>query len=143
MYMTKEIWANLPVKNIERSVAFFSQLGFEKNNRFPFTETMASFFIGEKKFVIMLFRDDVLAGFSANKVADTTAGTEVLFSIDAESKEEVDQMLQKAADAGGTIYAQGGEKDGWMYGGGFIDLDGHRWNLLHMDFSKMPGNPSA
>lgn len=48
-------------------------------------------------------------------------------------------MLQKAEDAGGTIYAHGGEKDGWMYGGGFVDLDGRRWNLLYMDFSKMKG----
>ena len=136
--MTKEIWVNLPVKNIEKSVAFFSAMGFIKNERFPFTATMASFFVGEKKFVVMLFTEEVLASFSANKVSDTSVGTEVLFSLDAESKEEVDEMLQKAEAAGGKIYAKGGEKDGWMYGGGFIDLDGHRWNLLYMDFSKMP-----
>ena len=135
--MTKEIWVNLPVKNIEKSVAFFSAIGFIKNERFPFTDTMASFLIGEKKFVMMLFTEDLLEGYSANKVSDTNAGTEILFSIDAESKEEVDEMLQKAVAAGGKIYAKGGEKDGWMYGGGFVDLDGHRWNLLHMDFSKM------
>ncbi|TKB99469.1 VOC family protein [Pedobacter cryotolerans] len=136
--MTKEIWANLPVANINKSVEFFTKMGFEKNERFPFTDTMASFFIGEKsRFVMMLFRNDVIEGFCGNKVSDTSKGTEVLFSIDAESPQEVDQMLQKAEDAGGTIYAHGGEKDGWMYGGGFIDLDGHRWNLLHMDFSKM------
>jgi len=138
--MTKEIWANLPVANIDKSVEFFTKMGFKKNERFPFTDTMASFFIGEKsRFVMMLFRNDVLEGFSGNKVSDTSNGTEVLFSIDAESPTEVDEMLQKAEAAGGTIYAQGGEKDGWMYGGGFVDLDGHRWNLLHMDFSKMNG----
>ncbi|MFA6277854.1 MAG: VOC family protein [Pedobacter sp.] len=135
--MTKDIWINLPVKNINKSVAFFTQMGFTLNERNPITETMASFFIGDRKLVLMLFRDDVLAGFSGNKVADTTVGTEVLFSIDAESPQEVDQMLQKAEDAGGKIYANGGEKDGWMYGGGFIDVDGHRWNVLYMDFSKM------
>ena len=135
--MTKDIWINLPVKNINKSVAFFTQMGFTLNERNPITETMASFFIGDRKLVLMLFRDDVLAGFSGNKVADTTVGTEVLFSIDAESPLEVDQMLQKAEDAGGKIYANGGEKDGWMYGGGFIDVDGHRWNVLYMDFSKM------
>jgi predicted lactoylglutathione lyase len=137
--MTKEIWANLPVTNVSKSVEFFSKMGFEKNERFPFTDTMASFFIGEKsRFVMMLFRNDVIEGFCGNKVSDTSKGTEVLFSIDAESPVEVDEMLQKAEAAGGKIYAQGGEKDGWMYGGGFIDLDGHRWNLLHMDFSKLP-----
>ncbi|WP_316772069.1 VOC family protein [Pedobacter frigiditerrae] len=136
--MTKEIWANLPVADISRSVEFFSKMGFKKNERFPFSDTMASFFIGEKsKFVMMLFRNDIIEGFCGNKISDTSKGTEVLFSIDAESPAEVDEMLQKAEDAGGKIYAKGGEKDGWMYGGGFIDLDGHRWNLLHMDFSKM------
>lgn len=136
--MTKEIWANLPVDNISKSVEFFTKMGFEKNDKFPFTDTMASFFIGAKsRFVMMLFRNDVLEGFCGNKISDTSKGTEVLFSIDAESPAEVDEMLQKAEDAGGKIYAKGGEKDGWMYGGGFIDLDGHRWNLLHMDFSKM------
>ncbi|RZL32343.1 MAG: extradiol dioxygenase, partial [Pedobacter sp.] len=55
--MTKEIWANLPVANISKSVEFFNRMGFEKNERFPFTDTMASFFIGEKsRFVMMLFR---------------------------------------------------------------------------------------
>ena len=135
--MTKEIWANLPVADIEKSVAFFTKLGFERNEKFPFTATMASFFVGAKsRFVMMLFKNEVLENFSGNKISDTSKGTEVLFSIDAESKEEVDEMLQKAEDAGGTIYARGGEKDGWMYGGGFVDLDGHRWNLLYMDFSK-------
>ena len=135
--MTKEIWVNLPVKDINKSVAFFTKLGFRPNVKFPFTETMASFFIGEKNFVMMLFTDSVIEDFCQNKISDTSKGTEVLFSIDAESPKEVDEMLQKAVNAGGTIYAEGGEKDGWMYGGGFVDLDGHRWNLLYMDFSKM------
>ncbi len=135
--MTKEIWFNLPVTNIQKSVDFFTKLGFTPNTRFPFTDSMASFFIGEKKVVMMLFINEQIAEFSGNKVADTTLGTEVLFSIDAESPQEVDEMLKKAEDAGGRIYAHGGEKDGWMYGGGFIDLDGHRWNLLYMDFTKM------
>lgn len=135
--MTKEIWVNLPVSNIQKSVDFFSKLGFRKNEKFPFTDTMASFFIGEKNFVMMLFTNEIIEGFCSNKISDTSKGTEVLFSIDAESPAEVDELLQKAEAAGGKIYAKGGEKDGWMYGGGFIDLDGHRWNLLHMDFNKM------
>ena len=138
--MTKEIWVNLPVKNIANSVAFFKELGFTENNsRFAFTDTMASFFIGEKNFVLMLFTEEIIAGFASHPISDTAKGTEVLFSLDAESKEEVDEMLVKAEKAGGKIYAKGGEKDGWMYGGGFVDLDGHRWNLLYMDFSKLPG----
>lgn len=136
--MTKEIWINLPVADIKRSVAFFTQIGFSLNQNQPVTDNMASFLVGEKKFVLMLFTKDLFEGFSNHQIADTNKGTEVLFSIDAESKEEVDALLQKAEDAGGKIYAKGGEKDGWMYGGGFIDPDGHRWSVLYMDFSKLP-----
>lgn len=136
--MTKEFWFNLPVKDIRKSVDFFTEIGFSLNTHNPVTDTMACFFIGEKKVVMMLFREDILAGFSDHQIADTTKGTEVLFSIDAESPDAVNELLQKAEKAGGKIYAKGGEKDGWMYGGGFVDLDGHRWNILHMDFRKMP-----
>lgn len=136
--MTKEIWINLPVDDIKRSVAFFTQIGFSLNENQPVTDNMASLLVGEKKFVLMLFTKDLFKGFCSHQIADTNAGTEVLFSIDAENKEEVDALLQKAEDAGGSIYAKGGEKDGWMYGGGFIDPDGHRWSVLYMDFSKLP-----
>ena len=62
---------------------------------------------------------------------------EVLLSIGADSREEVDQLAKKAAEAGVTVFSEpGGE--GWMYGAGFADLDGHRWNVLYMDGSRMP-----
>jgi uncharacterized protein len=60
-----------------------------------------------------------------------------LLSFDAESKEVVDEMLEKAVKAGGTIYGEPHDQ-GWMYGAGFTDLDGHRWNVLYMDMSNMP-----
>lgn len=60
-----------------------------------------------------------------------------MFSIDAASPEEVDEMVRKAVNAGGTVYGEPGYKDGWMYSAGFADLDGHRWNLLYMDMDKM------
>jgi predicted lactoylglutathione lyase len=47
-------------------------------------------------------------------------------------------MVQKAVKAGGSIYGEPGYSQGWMYGAGFADLDGHRWNVLYMDMSKMP-----
>src|SRR5690606_1799833 len=102
-----EFWFNLPVKNIRKSVDFFTEMGFILNPHNPVTDTMASFFIGEKKVVMMLFREDILAGFSGNQIADTTKGTEVLFSIDAESPDAVNVLLQKAEKAGGYIYAKG------------------------------------
>ena len=138
--MTKEMWINLPVKDINRSKAFFTKLGFSINEQRSNAE-LASLVIGEKKNLgVNLFRDSIFETFSKNKIADAKQGTEVLFSIGAESREEVDEMLRKAVDAGGTVFSESQEKDGWMYGCGFADLDGHRWNALFMDMSKMPKN---
>ena len=86
----------------------------------------------------MLFKEAVFNGFTKNKAADTSQGTEVLISIDAESRDEVDEMAKKAATSGGTVFSQPAESQGWMYGCGFSDPDGHRWNVLFMDMTKPP-----
>jgi uncharacterized protein len=86
----------------------------------------------------MLFPKDVFKNFTQNEIADTKKGTEVLINIDAQSKIEVDEMAKKVRVAGGRIFAEPGESQGWMYGLGFEDLDGHRWIMLYMDMSKMP-----
>ena len=63
--------------------------------------------------------------------------SEILISIDAENKGEVDALAKKVEEAGGTVFAPPAESQGWMYGCAFADLDGHRWNSLFMDFSKL------
>jgi len=136
--MTKQIWFNLPVKNVAKSRAFFTALGFKLNEHFGNNDNMTSFLIGEHNICLMLCDESTFKGFTKNEIIDTKKGTEVLFSIDAESRAEVDEITQKAEKAGGKIFAEPGENQGWMYGSGFCDLDGHRWNVLYMDFSKMP-----
>lgn len=136
--MIKQFWLNLPVKNIKKSKEFFGKLGFQFNTQHGNTDTSASLLVGEKNVVVMLFEEPAFKGFTNNEIADTTRGTEVLLSIDAQSKEEVDQMAQKAIDAGGKSTHKPGEMQGWMYGCMFSDIDGHRWNVLYMDMSKMP-----
>ena len=137
--MTKEFWINLPVKDVKKSKEFFSKLGFSLNPRFSNSDEMAGLLIGDKNFNVMLFSESAFKNFTGNAIADTKQGTEVLLNIDAESREEVDEMVKKAVNAGGTanIKAQG-EGQGWMYGANFADLDGHLWNVLYMDMSKMP-----
>jgi len=134
--MTKEIWINLPVKNVQRTIDFFTKVGFTLNAHAPKSDTMASFKIGQKDFVVNFFTEAVFNSFTPFKMANLENSTACLISIDAESIVEVDEILAKAEAAGAYIYAKGGEKDGWMYGGGFTDLDGHKWNVLFMDFSK-------
>ena len=136
--MTKDLWINLPVKDLAKSKEFFTQLGFSFNTKYGNTDVSAGLVIGTKNIVVMLFAESAFEKFTKNKITDTKQSTEVLFSIDAESREEVDEIAKKVVKAGGTIYGQPGENQGWMYGCGFCDLDEHRWNVLYMDFSKMP-----
>ncbi|WP_149276536.1 VOC family protein [Pareuzebyella sediminis] len=136
----KTIWLNLPVKNVQRSKDFFKAIGFRENPMHRNAEHLASFLIGDNDFVMMLFPEADFIGFTNNKVSDTLKGTEVLLNIDAQSRSEVDEMAKKVLAAGGEIYAEPGEAQGWMYAFGFKDVDGHRWSMLYMDMGKMPQN---
>lgn len=135
--MAKQIWLNLPVKNVAKAKDFFWKIGFSFNEQHD-TSTSTCMLVGEGNFVIMLFEDSLFESFSKNKITDTQSGSEVLISIDAESAAEVDELIEKVKKAGGNVFAPPGESQGWMYGAGFADLDGHRWNVLYMDFSKLP-----
>jgi uncharacterized protein len=137
--MTKQFWLNLPVKNLAKSKTFFTSLGFKFSEGPGSTDTSAPLLLGEKNVVVMLFEEPAFKGFTNNSIADTTKGTEVLMSIDAESKEEVDDITAKAVKAGGSSDHKPHEMSGFMYGSLFSDLDGHRWNVLYMDTTKMKG----
>ena len=133
----KQFWINLPVKNIEKSKAFFTSLGFTFNTQYGNGPNSACMLIGEKNVACMLF-DEPSFKQCISGAAISTNTTEVLLSIDAQSKEEVDEMVAKAIAAGGQSNHTPSEMKGWMYGCVFSDLDGHRWNILYMDMSKMP-----
>jgi predicted lactoylglutathione lyase len=136
--MTKDLWINLPVKDVKKSKDFFTKLGFSFDTKYGNTEHSAGMTVGSKKIVFMLFAESMFKGFINNSVTDSKQSNEVLFSFDAESRAEVDEMAKKVTAAGGTLYAKPAENQGWMYGFAFIDPDGHRWNMLYMDMSKMP-----
>lgn len=134
--MTKQIWLNLPVKNVAKAKDFFWKIGFSFNEQHD-TPSSTCMVVGEGHFVVMLFEEMLFSSFSQNGLTDTKLSSEVLISIDAESREEVDELAKKVTEAGGTVFAAPAESQGWMYGCGFADLDGHRWNVLYMDFSKL------
>ncbi len=136
--MIENLWLNLPVKDLAKSVAFFTKIGFSPNPGPGNSEQSASFLIGEKKIVLMLFAQEVFSGFTQHALCDTTKGSEVLFSLGVSSREQVDEIADRARSAGGIIFGAPKESQGFMYGCGFCDPDGHRWNVLFMDLSKMP-----
>ena len=136
--MSRELWLNLPVREPERAKEFYKQIGFRLNEQYVSQDSSFSFFVGDNQVVLMLFPESTFRGFTGNAVADSGQGTEVLFSLGANSRDEVDDLALKAERAGGTIFSKPGEQGGWLYGCGFADPDGHRWNALYMDMSKMP-----
>ena len=135
--MTKQIWLNLPVKDVAKAKDFFWKIGFSFNEQHD-TPSSTCMVVGEGNFVVMLFEESLFAGFSQNKLTDTQSSSEILISIDAESAAEVDELAEKVREAGGNVFAPPAENQGWMYGCAFADLDGHRWNVLFMDFNKLP-----
>ena len=135
--MPKQIWLNLPVNDALQSKDFFTKIGFQFLEERT-TKDSACMLVGESNFVVMLFAKEMFQNFIKHNITDTTTSSEILLSIDAKSREEVDVLQQNVIDAGGTIFSEAAENQGWMYGMGFCDLDGHRWNVLYMDFEKMP-----
>jgi predicted lactoylglutathione lyase len=135
----KQFWINLPVKDVKRSKEFFSKMGFRFNTQYGDNPNSASLLLGEKGVVVMLFDEPTFKSFTNRDVTDTCQSAEILLSVDAQSKEDVDEMARKAVEYGGTSDHQPKEMSGWMYGCVFADPDGHRWNVLYMDMSKMPG----
>ena len=135
--MTKQIWLNLPVKEVAKSKAFFAKIGFSFNEQYA-TPQSTCLSVGDTNFPVMLFEEAIFESFVQNKITDTQSSSEVLISIDAESREEVDEFAKKVEEVGGVVFSKPAEIQGWMYGCGFENLDGHRWNMLYMDFSKVP-----
>ena len=136
--MLQDIWLNLPVKDLAKSISFFTEIGFARTLGPGNSDHSASFTIGEQKVVLMLFAQDVFSGFTRNALSNTTEGTEVLFSLGAQSREQVDDIAKRAKLAGGVVFAEPEESNRFMYGCGFCDPDGHRWNMLYMDQARMP-----
>jgi len=126
--MKAKIWANLGVKNVEKSRAFYTKLGFEKNAGRE-SDELASFLFGEDNFVIHFFKEDSLKKGMKGELADLSKGNEVIFTISAETKEEVDNWAVRVKDAGGSVFSPPEEFQG-MYGCAFADPDGHKFNIL-------------
>jgi uncharacterized protein len=136
--MIHKLWINLPVKNVAASVNFFTQLGFEFNTEHSIEEQSACMIIGTSNTVVMLFEEQLFNKFSGNENGSVNNGASALFSFDAESNTEIDTLAQKVTKAGGKVYSPPSAVQGWMYGFGFADLDGHKWNALYMNMNNIP-----
>ncbi|MGI8783494.1 MAG: VOC family protein [Acidobacteriota bacterium] len=128
--MATKIFVNLPVKNLNKSVEFFTRLGFKFNPQF--TDETATCMIVAEDISVMLLTEEKFKAFTPKTICDATKSTEVLVCLSSESRQKVDEMVRKAVAAGGTTYNEP-QDHGVMYGHGFQDLDGHIWELMYMD----------
>ncbi len=129
----QELWLNLPVKDLQKSKTFFESLGFQTTREAP---GMLGFTIGQVP--VMMVAEPDFEKFTLFQVSDTKKGSELLISVDAPDRTYVDDMAKKVKAAGGEVFAEAANVQGWMYGMGFADLDGHRWNIIYMDWENMP-----
>ena len=131
--MATKVFINLPVKDLEKSKTFFQGLGYSFNPQFS-DEKAACMIVSDSIFV-QLLKQEYFQTFTKKPVSDAQKSTEVLIALDANSREEVQQIVAKAKELGGTIYAEPADH-GWMYQHSFADLDGHQWEFGYMDMTQ-------
>lgn len=135
--MNKQIFVNLPVKDLDRAKTFFSSLGFTFNAQF--TDDKAACMVVAENIYVMLLVESFFQTFTGNKaIADAREVTEVLVCLSCQSREDVDALVAKAVAAGGRIPREP-QDHGFMYGHSFEDLDGHIWELAYMDETAVSG----
>ena len=136
--MPRQLFVNLPVKDLDRSVKFFTALGFEFNPQFT-DENATCMIIGQDCYAMLLV-EKYFATFTDKPVADANKGAEVINAIGLDSREEVDAVAAKALSLGATL-PEDAEDHGFMYQHGFEDLDGHIWALTYI--AEMPAQQPA
>jgi hypothetical protein len=132
------IFVNLAVDDLDRSVEFFTELGFTFDQRF--TDETATAMIVNDQAVVMLLVKDRFADFTKKQLVDSTSQTEAIVALSAESREDVDDFTEKALAAGGSQANDPIEMD-FMYGRSFQDPDGHQWEIIWMDPSALEQAP--
>ena len=135
--MSRQLYVNLPIRDMERTKAFFASLGFSFNPQFT-NDKGACMMIGDNSFVMLLV-ESFFQGFTNKPIADATKSTEAILCLSCSSRAEVDELVRKALAAGGTA-PQPPQDHGFMYGHGFTDLDGHAWELVYMDPAAAPSS---
>ncbi len=126
----KKIWSNLSVNDLERTTKFYTELGFKSNGN---SKELTSFFVGEDNFIMHFFLKDILKINIKGEIADSQNVNEVVFTLSAESKDQVDNWEKEVERAGGKIISKPEEFGKGYYGFIFADPDGHRFNVFFME----------
>ena len=128
--MPTKIFVNLPVRDLQRSIDFFTRLGYRFNQQF--TDETATCMIITDDIFAMLLTEEKFKSFTPKEICDAKKYSEVLVALSFDSRAEVDAIVRKAVSAGGTTYNEP-QDHGFMYAHGFQDPDGHIWEVFYMD----------
>jgi predicted lactoylglutathione lyase len=135
----RKLFVNLAVEDLDRSVGFFTGLGFTFDPQFT-DESATCMVVGGDAFVMLLVRDR-FRDFTKKQLADSTAQTEAIIAVSAESRDEVDRLVETALGSGGSPANEPMDL-GFMYGRSFNDPDGHLWEVVWMNPDGMPEHTS-
>jgi predicted lactoylglutathione lyase len=133
--MATQVFVNFPVKDLDKSKAFFSQLGYTFNPQF--TDEKAACMVISDTIYSMLVTEPMFKTFTPKTLADGHTTKEVIVCLSCESRAKVDETIQKAVAAGGTAWPAEPLDHGFMYYHGFQDLDGHHWEIMFMEPSHV------
>lgn len=128
--MSKQIYINLPVKDLARAKAFYTALGYNLNPEFSNDEAVCM--IISESICVMLLAEPFFATFTRKAICDASTNTEVMIGLSCDSRAEVDALVARAVAAGGNIPREP-QDYGFMYYHAFEDLDGHIWEPIYMD----------
>lgn len=131
----RQIFVNLPVKNLPKTIEFFTRLGFTFNPQF--TDESATCMIIADNIFAMLITEPRFKDFTGKEISDAHKTVEVINALSCTSREEVDGFVNNALAAGGTE-PKPAQDHGWMYIRHIHDLDGHAWEFAFMDASQIP-----
>ncbi|MBV7531594.1 VOC family protein [Chitinophaga sp. sic0106] len=133
--MSKQVFINLPVADLKKSMSFYEAIGFKNNPQFT-DETAACMVVSDTIFV-MLLTHDKFRQFTPKTITDAKSNIAVINSLSMSSNDELNTFIENALKAGGREYREPVDY-GFMQQRSFEDLDGHNWEAVYMDMSKMP-----
>lgn len=137
--MAKQIFINLAVTDLQRSVDLYTALGFTNNPQF--SDDSGKCMVWSENIYVMLLDHEKFSGFSTKPIADSKSNSASIFSLSFDSMDEVNRIMENGLKAGGTEVSE--MKDyGFMQQRTMEDLDGYIWEVFYMDITKMPSKPS-
>ena len=133
--MARQIFVNLPVHDVRKATAFYTALGAEKNPQF--SDETSSCMVWSDTIFVMLMTHEKWAHFTKKPIVDSKRESEVMLALSAEDRASVDTMTETAGANGGKADVNPLQDYGFMYGRSFEDPDGHIWEVMYVDMSKM------